>query len=88
MIKGTNRQMIVVKLAGSGFFDSACFILRRDAQRGAEAERDMLCEANRIVLQMDARRKNARRGGWKSIILGASMLMLGAAIGFFLSFFI
>lgn len=88
MLKGINRQMIVIKLAGSGFFDSACFVLRRDAQSGAEAERDMLCEANRIVSQMNARGRRERRGMAGRLIFGASMLVIGTAIGFFLSYFV
>ena len=88
MVKGINRQMVVVKLGGSGFFESACFILRRDAKIGAEADRDMLCEANRIVSQMDTKGRKEKRGIAGRLILGASMLVIGMAAGFFLSFFL
>lgn len=88
MIKGINRQMIVVKLGGSGFFESACFILRRDAKSEAESERDMLCEANRIVSQMDGKRKREKKSILGRLILGALMLIIGIAIGFALSFFV
>ena len=85
MIKGVNRQMIVMKLEGSAVYDSACFILRRGASR-KEGERDMLREANRIISQMDVRGSRRRRFSWLWRFLFFSfVLLIGAVIGFALS---
>ena len=49
MVKGAQKQMIVVKTADSRYFDEAYFVLRREVRRGHGARRDMLSEANRIL---------------------------------------
>ena len=86
MIKGINRQMIVVKLEGSRLYDSACFLLRRGA---GGCEGDMIGEANRILADMDVkgsrRRRKGRVKGFLMLLLG---LVLGAFAGFGLSFLI
>ena len=89
MIKGVNRQMVVVKLEGSGVFDSACFILRRDAKRGNDVQNDIIYEANRIVAQMDAKSAKPRRRGllWR-LAFGLFILIIGVIIGFALSLLI
>ena len=85
MIKGVNRQMVVVKLDG-GAFDSACFILRRDAKRENDVQKDILYEANRSVAQLDARSGKPRRRGllWR-IAFCLFILIIGVIIGFALS---
>lgn len=47
MLKGCQREMIVLQTAESSLFESAYFILRR--QRVPPPKCDMLAEANRIV---------------------------------------
>lgn len=49
MIKGCQRQMIVVQGKDKGLFETAYFVLRREKERGAVCEADMLAEANRII---------------------------------------
>ncbi len=89
MIRGINRQMIVIKLEGSRLYDSACFLLRRDARTFGAGEGDMISEANRILADMDVkgsrRRRKGRAKGVFMLLLG---LILGAAAGFGLSFLI
>ena len=47
MIKGCQREMIVMQTQDSSLFESAYFVLRRgQVTRG---KRDMLAEANRII---------------------------------------
>ncbi|MBQ9806134.1 MAG: hypothetical protein IJW49_06490 [Clostridia bacterium] len=49
MIKGAQKQMIVLRTADSRYFDEAYFVLRRElpVQKGASGE--MLFEADRIL---------------------------------------
>ena len=89
MVKGINRQMVVVKLDGSGVFESACFILRREAKNQSEVSKDILYEANRILAQMDTKRAKPRRKSFLGrLIFGLAILVLGIIIGFGLSFLI
>lgn len=48
MLKGSQRQMIVVQTTKSRYFDGAYFILRREVGTVGEEETDILREANRI----------------------------------------
>ncbi|MBO5356095.1 MAG: hypothetical protein J6B09_08520 [Clostridia bacterium] len=47
MIKGCQREMIVMQTQDSTLFESAYFILRR--QRVPPSKQDMVAEANRII---------------------------------------
>ena len=47
MIKGCQREMIVMQTGDSPLFESAYFILRR--QKPPRGKTDMLAEANRII---------------------------------------
>lgn len=47
MIKGCQREMIVMQTQDSAVFESAYFVLRKE-RRGA-AKTDLLVEANRII---------------------------------------
>ena len=83
MIKGINKQMIVLKLEDNRLYDSACFVLRTDVERRKQEERDMLTEANRILAQMDIKKpKKATRGAFRRFLGGFLLLTVGAAIGF------
>ena len=54
MIKGAQKQMIVLRTADSRYFDEAYFVLRREfpIQKGASGE--MLVEADRILRENTA----------------------------------
>lgn len=87
MVKGVNRQMIVLKLDGNRIYDSACFVLKNDAKQQKEAQKDMLREANRILAQMDIKRSRPRRIGWFwKLLFLLLILVIGMIIGFALSF--
>lgn len=47
MIKGCQREMIVMQTSESALFESAYFILRRE--KHVCGKQDMLAEANRII---------------------------------------
>ena len=83
MIKGINKQMILLKLENNRLYESACFVLRNDVERKKQEERDMLSEANRILAEMDIKKpKRVGRGGFRRFLFSAVLLLIGAAIGF------
>ena len=49
MIKGAQKQLIVVKTQGSPYFDEAYFVLRRELEAQKHKKTDILKEANRIL---------------------------------------
>ena len=50
MVKGVNRQVIVVKAPEQAMFDQAIFILREDAlEKDGIGERELLEEAQKIA---------------------------------------
>lgn len=51
MIKGAQKQMIVIRTADSRYFDEAYFVLRTEIKAHRGCKDDMLCEANRILEQ-------------------------------------
>ena len=88
MLKGYQRQMIVMRTEGGSLFEAAYFILRRE-QVGAK-DSDMLQEANRLIHEGGgyvARRAGERRARrlWAflagMLIGGAVVLLLWVLIG-------
>ena len=49
MIKGAQKQMIVVRTNKSPYFDEAYFVLRREIRSQKHIQHDILAEANRIL---------------------------------------
>ncbi len=49
MLRGSQKQMIVVRTRDSRMFEEAYFVMRRGAGRSEADELDMLWEANRII---------------------------------------
>ncbi len=49
MIKGSRRQMVVMRTGGSKYFDEAYFVLRRGWQEPKHGRDEILTEANRIL---------------------------------------
>ena len=89
MVKGVNKQMIVLKLENNRLYESACFLLRSDVEQKRREERDMLGEANRILAEMDIKKpKRATRGGFRRFLGALLLMLLGAALGFGGAFFL
>ena len=89
MIKGVNKQMIVLKLDNNRLYDSACFVLRNDVDRKKSEEKDMLGEANRILAEMDIKRpRRSGRGGFRRFLFSVALLVIGAVIGFVIAIMI
>ena len=49
MIKGCQREMIVLQTKESALFESAYFILRKDSRPKSPTKNEMLSEATRIL---------------------------------------
>ena len=49
MMKGAQKQMIVVRTADSRYFDEAYFVLRREIKTHRAKKHEMIDEANRIL---------------------------------------
>lgn len=77
MVKGCQREMVMIQTGDSPFFESAWLVLRQP--RPAVNADDMLTEANRIVgAGRDHRARRAPRG--RHWLLFAAGFLAGAAI--------
>ena len=76
MIKGCQREMIVLQTKESALFESAYFVLRRGYRRASQG--DMLAESNRIIGEGREYFKRRKSGGrlW-AFVLG---FLLGGAL--------
>ena len=77
MIKGCQREMIVMQTGDSALFESAYFILRRHQVPRGKA--DMLAEANRIIGMGSNYWKSKRRHKW-GVWLFLAGFLCGAAV--------
>lgn len=84
MIKGCQKEMIVMQTQDSTLFESAYFILRR--RKVVSGKTDMLAEANRIIgagSDYLSRRRGKSRYIWlfsAGLLCGAGLLALLLAI--------
>ena len=78
MIKGAQKKMIVVRTADSPIFEEAYFVMRNASSSG---ERDMIDEANRIIDQSGAGRRERRRGMSNALIFSICSFMGGSVVG-------
>ena len=78
MVKGAQKQMVVVKINDSDVFEEAYFMLRRGA---GGARMDMLAEANRIVEESGAGAKKKRKISGRVIIIAIASFFMGGALG-------
>ncbi len=79
MIKGTQRQMVMVRTDDSERFEMAYFLLRTDGE-GRE-ERSMIDEANRIVSSVCGNGKGSKREKIRGAFLRILIFSVGAAFG-------
>ena len=80
MIKGSQKQMIVVRTGNSRYFDEAYFVLRRDIKPERREQNDMLSEANRILKESETVRPVKKSRKLRQFLLFALGLLLGAAV--------
>ena len=85
MVRGCQREMIMLQVEESDVFESAWLVLRRERERVSEG--DMLAEANRIIGYGVRETGKPRRRGrpWLSFLLGACC---GASIFAWIAFFL
>ena len=89
MVKGINKQMIVLRIDGNGIYESACFVLKNEVAQSKQTRNDMLAEANRLLGEMDLDPARARkRRGFGRFLLWFGVFLLGAILGFGISLFI
>ena len=85
MIKGAQKQMIVIRTGNSRYFDEAYFVLRREVHGTGQEKNDILAEANRILeehaLQTGGKRKRHLPRGVLLFLLG---ILCGAAVALLL----
>ena len=86
MIKGAQKQMIVLRTGNSRYFDEAYFVLRREIKvcRG-NSKNDMLKEANKILEECcPASPPKRRRGRALALFLLGLFLGVGSTVLAFL----
>ena len=85
MLRGAQKQMIVVRTHDSRVFEEACFVIRRGVVQAAEDERDMLREANRIIETAlpPARlcHEEQKSGAWSGLLSGLLWFFMGFSTG-------
>ena len=81
MIKGCQREIIMMQTQESQLFESAYFVLRRQSEMPTTC--DMVAEANRLIGgRTAAPYKRSRR--WSRAVLFLTGLLFGCAVGLLL----
>ena len=75
MLKGSRRQMLVLRTCGSRYFDEAYLVLRNGMTPTRAGKQDILAEANRILDEASVPYKRRRRRP------SASLFFLGSLCG-------
>ena len=78
MIKGCQREMIVLQTKESPLFESAYFVLRRGYRRASQG--DMLTESNRIIGEGREYFKRRKSSG-RLLAFALGFLLGGALLG-------
>ncbi|MBE6553442.1 MAG: hypothetical protein E7666_03770 [Ruminococcaceae bacterium] len=80
MLKGAQKQMIVIRTGDSRYFDEAYFVLRREVRTNGKTQGDMILEANRILRQSEPEKRRGKHSLWRGILLFFGGGILGAGI--------
>ena len=78
MVRGAQKQMVVVKINDSDVFEEAYFVIRRGA---GSARMDMLSEAERIVESSGAKRQRRGRVSARSVVISLVSFLSGGLVG-------
>ena len=76
MVKGTSRQVVVVRAPDPELFDEAIFLVRADRSAEEVSEEKLLAEANRAAKRYVSERLSTGRREW---LLRVAFAFLGAA---------
>ena len=81
MLKGAQKQMIVVRTRDSRLFEEAYFVMRRDADMGGAPTVDMIGEANRIIESARPSKRREKQGHGRHVwVLLAAFISFGAGL--------
>ena len=82
MIKGAQKQMIVLRTGGSRYFDEAYFVLRQGVNPDRAQEPDLLTEAKRILEECENRKtgKRQKSAAWLWFVIGMATGIFGAIV--------
>lgn len=76
MVKGTHKQMVVVRTPDNIYYEEAYFVLREPRESAKDSEDSMMAEANRILdecrLMPQPRRRRLPRASlfWLGVMTG------------------
>ena len=77
MVKGTHKQMVVVRTPDNIYYEEAYFVLREPRESAKDSEDSMMAEANRILDECQLMPQPVRR--WR--LPRAALFWLGAMVG-------
>ena len=80
MVKGTQRQMVMVRTSESELFEMAYFVLRADTRKSAD-ERSMIAEANSIVCATCGDKAYSKKEKRRSALRRTGLFIIGALSG-------
>ncbi|MBR3893923.1 MAG: hypothetical protein IKJ35_02125 [Clostridia bacterium] len=83
MMKGAQKQMIVVRTSDSRYFDEAYFVLRRDVNARREDKSEMISEANRILNDCELSPRPPRKRIPRGVCFFFSGILCGGAVAAF-----
>ena len=82
MVKGTHKQMVVMRTNGNHYYEEVHFVLRDGRMPRGESERTMMAEANRILdecMLMPQPHRRRRISRWWTfavgVLVGAGLLL-------------
>jgi hypothetical protein len=79
MVKGTTRQVVMVRATDPKLFEQAIFILREDAlARGGVSEEDVMQQAQKTAKEY-LRSESRNRRNLRAFLLKAAWFLCGAA---------
>ena len=80
VIRGAQKQMIVIRTGDSRYFDEAYFVLRNKVRTGKDAEREMIREANRILRESEPDASLPPKRCAKAFILFLTGILCGGLV--------
>lgn len=81
MIRGTKREMIMLKGDSSSAFECVFFLMRTDIATPRDTGESMLAEANRIISQNRPSRYRRRTLLWRRVKKNSAPFLIGTLFG-------
>ena len=80
MIKGAQKQMIVIRTGASKYFDEAYFVLKSGIKPKREEQTDLLAEANRILKESENAKKTTKKLFRQPLVCLIAGVLLGGIL--------